>query len=103
MRILGCSLLLSGWLIILATFVMLGGAAERVTFVTAGFAVELLGLCLLFLGHSSSTGAIDELCNLPHLRDPCALNFAGLSLIHQGLGRSEAQLTPCLVPFVSLE
>ncbi len=53
MRILGCSLLLSGWLIILATFVMLGGVAERVAFVTAGFAVELLGLCLLFLGNSA--------------------------------------------------
>ncbi|NYF80327.1 hypothetical protein [Granulicella arctica] len=47
MRLVGCLLLLSGWLIVLAALVMLAGLQERTAFVSAGIAVEVLGLILL--------------------------------------------------------
>ena len=51
MRSVGCLLLLSGWLIVLAALVLLTSLQERFAFVTAGVAVEVLGLVLLTLGY----------------------------------------------------
>ena len=47
MKLIGCVLLLSGWLLVLAALVMLPGLAERAAFISAGIAVEILGLALL--------------------------------------------------------
>lgn len=47
MRAIGCLLMLSGWLIVMAAVVLLPRIAERFGFVTAGLAVEVLGLVLL--------------------------------------------------------
>jgi ABC-type transport system involved in cytochrome bd biosynthesis fused ATPase/permease subunit len=49
LRMLGCLLLLSGWIIVLAALVLLSSYGERVAFVAAGAAVEVLGLALLIL------------------------------------------------------
>jgi hypothetical protein len=51
LKLIGCFLLLAGWLIVLAALVMLAGPRERMVFVTAGFAVEILGLTLLTQGY----------------------------------------------------
>jgi hypothetical protein len=51
LRLVGCLLLLSGWLIVLAALVMLVAYLERVAFVAAGLAVEVLGAALLTQGY----------------------------------------------------
>ena len=47
MRLMGFVLLISGWALVPAALMLLGGTAQRLAFVLAGFAVELLGLHLL--------------------------------------------------------
>jgi hypothetical protein len=47
LKLIGCLLLFSGWLIVVAALVMLAGFAQRATFVAAGMGVEVLGLVLL--------------------------------------------------------
>jgi hypothetical protein len=47
LKLIGCLLLLSGWLIVLAALVMLPGFAQRAAFIAAGIGVEILGLVLL--------------------------------------------------------
>lgn len=51
MRLIGCFLLLAGWLIVLAALFMLAGSTLRIAFVIAGMAVEVLGLSLLTHGY----------------------------------------------------
>ena len=40
--------MLAGWFLVLAALEMLGAATPRTLFVLAGFAVEVLGLALVF-------------------------------------------------------
>ena len=47
MKLIGCLLLISGWLIVLASLVMLQAFAQRAAFIAAGFGTEILGLGLL--------------------------------------------------------
>lgn len=47
MKLIGCLLLISGWLIVLASLVMLQAFAQRAAFIAAGFGTEILGLSLL--------------------------------------------------------
>ena len=47
MKLIGCLLLFSGWLIVVAALVMLAWFAQRAAFVAAGMGVEVLGLVLL--------------------------------------------------------
>ncbi len=47
MKLTGCLLLVSGWLIVLAALVMLQTVVQRATFIAAGFGTEILGLILL--------------------------------------------------------
>jgi hypothetical protein len=54
LRLVGCLLLLSGWLIALAALVMLTAYPERVAFVVAGLAVEVLGAALLTQGYRAA-------------------------------------------------
>jgi hypothetical protein len=51
MRFVGFLLLISGWLLALATIVLLGSAGARDAFVFAGAAVEALGLILVVRSH----------------------------------------------------
>jgi hypothetical protein len=51
LRLVGCLLLLSGFFLVLAALVMLTAFGQRVAFIAAGFAVELLGLGLLTQGY----------------------------------------------------
>jgi hypothetical protein len=51
MRLAGLLLLVAGWAIVLAAFLMLGAMAARAAFVAAGVAIELLGLGLLAHSH----------------------------------------------------
>ena len=53
MRLVGCLLLLSGFALVLAALAMLPGFAQRLAFVCAGLAVEVLGLALLTQGYRS--------------------------------------------------
>ena len=53
MRLVGCLLLLSGWLIALSAMVMLTSLPQRVVFVLAGLSVEGLGLILLTRAYRS--------------------------------------------------
>ncbi len=53
MKLIGCVLLLSGWLLVLASLVMLPGLTERAAFISAGIAVEILGLALLTRAYTS--------------------------------------------------
>ena len=50
MKLGGFLLLLSGWGIVVAAFTLLHGHAVS-AFVYAGFAVEILGMILVFRGH----------------------------------------------------
>ncbi len=50
MKLAGCLLLISGWLIVLVALVLLPVFAIRAAFILAGFAVEILGLGLLGRG-----------------------------------------------------
>jgi hypothetical protein len=52
MRFVGFLLLVAGWLLVLASIVLLGSPASRDAFVFAGMAVEMLGLALVFRSHS---------------------------------------------------
>ena len=53
MKLIGCLLLFSGWLIVVAALVMLAGFAQRAAFVAAGMGVEVLGLVLLTQAYTS--------------------------------------------------
>ena len=48
MKPVGFLLMLTGWLLVLAALEMLGAAVPRTLFVVAGFAIEVLGLALVF-------------------------------------------------------
>ena len=52
MKLIGCLLLLSGWLIVLAALVMLPVFATRAAFIASGLGVETLGLVLLTRGYT---------------------------------------------------
>jgi hypothetical protein len=47
MKLAGFLLLLTGWIIVLATLALLDSGAIRACFVLAGIAVEILGLALV--------------------------------------------------------
>jgi len=47
LKLIGCLLLVSGWLIVLASLVMLHSVAQRAAFIAAGIGTEALGLALL--------------------------------------------------------
>jgi hypothetical protein len=47
LKLIGCLLLISGWLLVLAALVMLQAFAQRAAFVAAGLGTEILGLALL--------------------------------------------------------
>jgi hypothetical protein len=53
LKLVGCVLLISGWFIVLAALVLLAAFLQRIAFVTAGLAVELLGLALLTISYRS--------------------------------------------------
>ena len=53
MKLIGCLLLFSGWLIVVAALAMLAGFAQRAAFVAAGMGVEVLGLVLLTQAYTS--------------------------------------------------
>ena len=48
MKLLGFLLMFAGWFLVLAALEMLNAATPRTLFVLAGFAVEVLGLVLVF-------------------------------------------------------
>jgi hypothetical protein len=48
MKLVGFLLMLAGWFLVLAALEMLDAATPRALFVFAGFAVEVLGLALVF-------------------------------------------------------
>jgi hypothetical protein len=48
MKLVGFFLLLAGWFVVLASLEMLKAATPRALFVLAGFAIEVLGLALVF-------------------------------------------------------
>ncbi len=50
MKLAGCLLLFSGWIIVLAALVLLPGLGLRAAFIAAGLAVEILGLGLIARG-----------------------------------------------------
>jgi hypothetical protein len=50
LKLAGCLLLLSGWIIVLAALVLLPGMSARASFIGAGIAVEILGLALIARG-----------------------------------------------------
>lgn len=47
MKLIGCSLLFSGWLIVVAALVMLTAFLQRAAFISAGLGIEIVGLVLL--------------------------------------------------------
>jgi len=47
MRIIGCVLMLSGWLLLLAALLLLDGLGKRFAFAGASLAVQALGLVVL--------------------------------------------------------
>jgi len=51
MRVAGFSLLLAGWLLVLAALVLLRSLGAQTGFVLAGLAVEALGLVLTVRSH----------------------------------------------------
>jgi hypothetical protein len=57
LRLVGCFLLLSGWLIVLAALMMMPALQARFSFVLAGLAVEILGLGLLIHGYRAIPGS----------------------------------------------
>ena len=48
MKVVGFLLLIAGWFVVLAALEMLAAATPRALFVLAGFAIEVLGLALVF-------------------------------------------------------
>ena len=53
MILIGYLLMVSGWLLVLASLFLLAGLGQRLTFVVAGLLVELLGLTLIALRYRS--------------------------------------------------
>lgn len=53
MKLIGCLLLFSGWIIVVAALLMLATFAQRAAFVAAGMGVEVLGLFLLTQAYTS--------------------------------------------------
>jgi hypothetical protein len=53
LKLIGCLLLLSGWLIVLAALIMLSAFGQRAAFITAGIGVEVLGMVLLTQAYTS--------------------------------------------------
>jgi hypothetical protein len=53
MKLVGFLLTLAGWFLVLAALEMLGASVSRALFVLAGFAVEVLGLALVFRANLS--------------------------------------------------
>jgi hypothetical protein len=51
--VIGYLLLISGWLLVLASLFVLAGLGQRFTFVIAGLLVQFLGLTLIALRHRS--------------------------------------------------
>ncbi len=47
MSLLGCLLMISGWLLTFAALLLLAGLGQRFAFVIAGLLVEILGLALI--------------------------------------------------------
>jgi hypothetical protein len=58
LKLIGCLLLFSGWLIVVAALVMLAGFAQRAAFVAAGMGVEVLGLVLLTQAYTSKQRSV---------------------------------------------
>jgi hypothetical protein len=52
MKAVSFSLLLAGWVLVLASIVLLGSLPSRAGFVFAGIGVEALGLILAFRSHA---------------------------------------------------
>ena len=48
MKVVGFLLMLAGWFLVLAALEMLSAVTPRALFVLAGFAIEVLGLALVF-------------------------------------------------------
>ena len=48
MKFVGFLLMLAGWFLVLAALEMLAAATPRALFVLGGFAIEVLGLALVF-------------------------------------------------------
>ncbi len=44
---IGCILMVSGWLIVMAALLLLSGATQRLIFILSGILIELLGIGLL--------------------------------------------------------
>ena len=53
MKLIGCLLLFSGWLIVVAALLMLAAFVQRAAFIAAGMGVEVLGLFLLTHAYTS--------------------------------------------------
>jgi hypothetical protein len=56
MKLAGLSLLVSGWILVVLTLVLLPGLEERAAFVVAALAVEGLGLGLALRAHRGTAG-----------------------------------------------
>jgi hypothetical protein len=56
MKLAGFLLLLSGWIIVIATLPLLPSSPMRAAFVLAGIGVELIGLSLVVHSHRVSKG-----------------------------------------------
>jgi hypothetical protein len=57
MKLAGLLLLPAGWLLVICALVLLAAPAPRGVFVSAGVAVEILGLVLLVRAHLADGGA----------------------------------------------
>ncbi len=44
---IGCILMVSGWLIVMAALLLLSGANQRLAFILSGLLIEILGIALL--------------------------------------------------------
>jgi uncharacterized membrane protein HdeD (DUF308 family) len=53
MRLMGFLLMISGLVIVLAALALLAGPGQRIAFIVAGIAIELLGLALIAHGYKS--------------------------------------------------
>jgi hypothetical protein len=53
LRLLGCLLLLSGFVLTLVALVLLASLGERLAFVAAGLGVEVIGVGLLTRAHTA--------------------------------------------------
>jgi hypothetical protein len=53
LSLIGYVLLVSGWLLVLAALLLLGGTGQRLAFVGAGLVVEGLGLALVAVRYRS--------------------------------------------------